>query len=519
MRFYFNCFMIRFIKKYRLLFFGLGIVVLYFFTRFYNLLGLPIFTDEAIYIRWSQIASNDASWRFISLTDGKQPMYIWIAMILLKLISDPLVAGRVVSIIAGFGSLIGIFFLTSEVFKNLSTNRKAYTIGLLASFLYVLFPFSLVYDRMALYDSLVAMFMIWALYFEILLVRYRRLDLALILGMIIGGGLLTKTHTNFAFVLLPFSLLLFPWKAADWKKQLGKWVLFVFVSVVIAEAMYLILRLSPYFHIIGEKNYVFAYRPDELIRAPFAYFLPNLRPLTDWVIRYVTIPFLILVVASFFTGKNYWKEKLLLLLWFLFPIIATAFIGRTLYPRFILFMTMSLLILGSFGLFYALQYARKLWLKILMCVVFFTMFIVNDYYLLIDFSKALIPQSDLKQFLTDWPSGVGVKETVAFLTKKSQKEKIYVGTEGTFGLMPYALEMYFYDNPNVTVVGFWPIHDTLPKEVLAAAKKMPTYFVFYQPCMSCKSAGIAPTSWNLSVVQQFKKIRDGNYYTLYQVNP
>ena len=89
-----------FFKKKSLIFFGLGIIILFFITRFYNILGLPIFTDEAIYVRWAQIASNDANWRFISLTDGKQPMFVWIAMVLMKFISDPLLAGRIVSVAA-----------------------------------------------------------------------------------------------------------------------------------------------------------------------------------------------------------------------------------------------------------------------------------------------------------------------------------------------------------------------------------------------------------------------------------
>ena len=42
-----------------------------------------------------------------------------------------------------------------------------------------------------------------------------------------------------------------------------------------------------------------------------------------------------------------------------------------------------------------------------------------------------------------------IKSEVAFLKEKAKNEKIYVATEGTFGLMPYALELYLHDNPNV----------------------------------------------------------------------
>lgn len=55
----------------RKIFIGLFLVAAYFFSRLVNLTLLPIFTDEAIYIHWTQIAEGDAAWRFISLVDGK----------------------------------------------------------------------------------------------------------------------------------------------------------------------------------------------------------------------------------------------------------------------------------------------------------------------------------------------------------------------------------------------------------------------------------------------------------------
>ena len=73
-----------------------------------------MFTDEAIYIRWAQIALQDSSWRFISLTDGKQPMFIWFMILFLKFIKDPLIAGRLVSVVSGIFTLVGLFFLSYD---------------------------------------------------------------------------------------------------------------------------------------------------------------------------------------------------------------------------------------------------------------------------------------------------------------------------------------------------------------------------------------------------------------------
>jgi 4-amino-4-deoxy-L-arabinose transferase-like glycosyltransferase len=504
--------MIKLLKKHYILVALLGIIILYFFTRLYNILALPIFTDEAIYLHWSQTALHDASWRFISLTDGKQPMYVWIAMLFLKVISNPLLAGRLVSVFAGYLSLVGIFFLGREIFKNTK-------IGLLSALLYVLYPFSLVYDKLAVYDSLVATFIIWILFFTVLLVRHVRLDLGMVLGMIIGGGMLTKTDADFGFILLPFSLLLFPFKKHFDRQRLLRFVIFGLVAVIIANAMYAVLRLSPFYYIIGQKNLTFIYSFHDWIREPFAFFTGNFKGLFGWFVGYMTIPFIILVFSSFFVEKKYLREKLLLFIWFVVPFIALSFFGKVIYPRFILFMTMPLIVLGAYSMFVLQQMVRKIALKILIFFVFTSMFLANDYFLLTNFANAQIPQADKSQYLTGWPSGVGVSQTVSFLRQKAQKGKIYIGTEGTFGLMPYALQIYFYNDPDVIIEGFWPINNAPPQQLLAASKKMPTYIIFYQSCPPCTAIGKAPSSWPVTQVFSIKKIEPDTYFTLYKVNP
>ena len=241
----------KYFKKYKIeIFIFAAILFAYFFSRLYNIMSLPLFTDEAIYVRWSQIARYDAAWRFISLTDGKQPSFVWIAMNIMRIVDDPLLAGRLVSVFAGFFSVVGIFFLGKEIFKNR-------WVGILSSAIYVIFPMALVYDRMALYDSLVGAFAIWGLYFEILLIRNLRLDIALILGMVTGGAILTKTSGFFNIYLLPFTLLLFDLKAKKKLNRFAKWVGLVLISVFLAFGFYSVLRLSPFFHIINEKNSVY----------------------------------------------------------------------------------------------------------------------------------------------------------------------------------------------------------------------------------------------------------------------
>lgn len=488
------------------------IFLVFIFTRFYNILSLPIFTDEAIYVRWAQIAKNDAAWRFMSLTDGKQPLFMWLEMVLMRFIKDPLLAGRMVSVGAGLFSMIGLFFLGKELFKNR-------WIGFLSSFFYLIFPFALVYDKMALYDSLVGTFSVWGLYFEILLVRRLRLDVALILAMIIGGGVLNKTSGFFNLYLLPFSLVLFDF-GNQRLKRLFKWAGLALIVVVLSNLYYSVLRLSPFFHIINEKNALFVYPFQEWLKHPFEFFGSNLFVgQWNWLYTYLTFPILLIVLLSFFVNKEFLKEKILLLVWFLVPFFALALFGRVLYPRFIFFMTLSLLPLAAFTIWSWSKIITNKYLFITLCLLVSFFMLRSDYLILNDFTHAPIPDSDVNQYNNAWPAGGGIKESVEFFKEKAKKEKIYVATQGTFGLLPYGLEIYLGENPNIKIQGFWPIEEKPPREVIEVSKKMPTYFVFYQMCSLCPKKGKVPSSWVADPVLEFKKGEVNTYLTVYQIHP
>src|SRR3990167_7850508 len=109
----------KFITEWRVTILICFVVLLASFAlRLYNLNYLPIFGDEAIYIRWAQVMRAEATLRFLPLSDGKQPLFMWVVIPFLKLISDPLVAGRIVSVLSGLGSLIGVFTLSFVLFKS-----------------------------------------------------------------------------------------------------------------------------------------------------------------------------------------------------------------------------------------------------------------------------------------------------------------------------------------------------------------------------------------------------------------
>lgn len=469
-------------------------------------MSLPLFTDEAIYVRWAQIARIDASWRFISLTDGKQPSFIWIAMVLLRFINDPLLATRLVSVGAGFLTMIGLFFLGAELFKNK-------LIGAFSSIMYLIFPMAFVYDRMALYDSLVGTFAVWGIYLQTLLVRRVRLDIALILALVIGGGFLTKTSNFFSAYLLPFSLVLFDWKKKDRYPRLFKFISFACIAVILAFIYYSVLRLSPFFNNIAEKNVNFVYSVHDFLQHPTRFLIGNFLGQWDWTLKYFTWPVIILIAASAFTKRAFWREKLILFIWFFAPFFLLALWGKVLYPRFIFFMLLMLLPLAAVSLEYLFNRIKNKVVFTFVCLGIFGLVLRSDYLIVTDFARSTIPSSDSEQYMNGWPAGGGLKEIIAYLDEQSKKGKLYVASEGGFGSVPtYAIEIYLDQNKNIDKRGIWPPPKELPDDLLEKAQTMPVYYIFNQTQQPPTGVG-----WPLELVFKHRKGISDSYIFLYKV--
>jgi 4-amino-4-deoxy-L-arabinose transferase-like glycosyltransferase len=178
----------------------IGLVIVYFALTLTHLTRLPIFVDEALYLRWAQIAWHDASWRFISLTDGKQPLYVWFVIPFLKLIADPLAAGRTASVVTGLFTVLGMGYL-----GWLIEGKKTALISLILA---MFSPYLFFYYRFGVMESMLVAGSLWVCNLSILLARSRRLDVAMLLGMITGATILVKSSGIFFLLLIPAAYLL-----------------------------------------------------------------------------------------------------------------------------------------------------------------------------------------------------------------------------------------------------------------------------------------------------------------------
>ena len=437
------------------------------------MINIPIFTDEAIYLRWGQIISGDLHYLYLPLTDGKPPFFMWLVALVMKLFPgfDPLFSGRLVSLVAGLFGMFGVYFLANQMFKKKN-------LSILAVVFYLSSPFIFLYSQFATADILLAAFGTWSLGLGVALVKNLKVKTAIILGIVIGLGMFTKSPGLEFLLLLPITLLL------------GfriRWLGLMGIVFLVSRLIYSVVFFFPEAYVISLKNADFA-----SISLPL-HFLGNFPPLLNWEMTYLTWPVALLIVISLFYKRS--KEKFILFAYFAAHFLFMAFFNKVIYPRFLLMFTPLLFVLAA-------TVINELGLKFLVPVLIFPLFI--NYKLLTDPTKALIADNDSVQYLNSRSAGWGIKELNTFFTQKCKNySKIKVGVEGTFGLMPQALELYQKSHSCLEISPFWPPPENLPQGF--------DYYVIYQR--------ETPSNWKMKLVKEFKQGYSNDYLKLYKITP
>lgn len=442
------------------------LAILYFLLRLPHLTLQPIFADEAIYIRWAQIMKSEPTLRFVSLSDGKTPLFMWAMIPVFKFIHDPLMAGRLLSVFSGFLTLLGIFFLTRYIFGK--------TTAFWAAFLYSITPYTVFFDRMALVDSMLAAFSLWGIYLAILLARTLRFDTAMVLGYLLGGGLLVKTPAMTNIMMLPASILAFK---INLTKHYSLYRLFLnwIISITIAMLIYNILRLGPGFEQLSARNADYMFSPLELLGRPLDPFIPHLHDITDWFPKMFTWPILLLtfIGTGFILAKRN-RYGMILLLWSLVPMILFMAFLKTFTARYLLSSIPPLLIVAAFGLTEILASFKKRVVYSLVAFLFLLPLPVYfDWLLLTNPQMAPLPNEERIGYFEDWTAGYGFAQIADFLINQSSNRPVVVGTEGFFGTLPDGLQIYL-DKSKIAVIGS---SATISAQLKNSAKNNLTYFV------------------------------------------
>jgi 4-amino-4-deoxy-L-arabinose transferase-like glycosyltransferase len=447
-----------------------SIIILYFATRLTNLTLHPIFSDEGIYINWAKVAWHDASWRFVSLTDGKQPLQTWLTIPFLKFFpSDMLLAGRLFAVLGGFIALTGMFFLLNYLY-----GKKTAFIG---SLIYILTPYFLFYERLALVDSYVSAAVIWIFFLSVVLVRERRMETSLIFGAVGGLFLLAKSSVQMFIGLSALApILIFQKKLKEFFKASFNYYILLVLGAVIANVIYNIQRLSPFMHYVAQKNLTFIMSPQEFLKTPFQYFAHNVKfvPLYfSWESGFaLTLIAIIGMVALF---KKDFRFFLYILGWFVAPFIVVSFFMKILFPRYIIFFA-GLSVIAASAAFHHLsdKWKKVLFALFLLSVIYF------DYTILFAPAKIPFPEVDRGQYIEGWPAGWGIKEFMNEVRDESKTKPVVIVAEGNFGMASDVLQVFLKkeDEGKIRVIGYWPLGEEQLKENLPLLKDNNVYVFF-----------------------------------------
>lgn len=449
---------------------GLSLATFFMFLvfRLYNLNSIPVFVDEGIYIRWSQVMRNVPSLRFLPLSDGKQPLFMWATIPFLKFISDPLVAGRLVSVFAGIGSIVGIGILAMEIFGDP-------LVGIFSSLIYAVIPFTVFFDRMALADSMLGFFGVWSLIFAYRFAKNLKVEDAMYLGFVIGGGLLTKSPAIFYYIWAVLALLFFVDKKKYNVDSLKKIVYGLFLALIISQAMYAVLRLGEGFQMIGARNLDYVYPVYEVFKHPLNPLTGNLEWTGTWLFLLFS-PTVLLLGALGYINPKYKKAYLFLITVSSIPLLSQAFIAKVYTSRYILFAVYPLIPLAGLGLNWL--FVRKGLLIRTSAVLFVAVPALLSFVYVVRPGLAPMPYDMRSGYLEEWTAGWGQKEVAGYLiAREAEGNKIVVFTEGFFGTLPDGLEIYLEGHKNITVVGSNPYVDQIPSGLLNTSTDNLRYFV------------------------------------------
>ncbi len=442
---------------------------LYFLTHLFSLTLLPVFADEAIYIRWTQLIMDEPlRYAFFALNDGKTPLFIWLMLPFQYVFSDQLLAGRLVSVIVGFLQVL----LTRQFIRSVNGSRGTQLVGMV---LVSLLPYWYFHHRMALMDGLLALCLTATIYASLRVVsgvaelsQHKKQSLVtefwqlattqtitiwtLLGAFSFGAALWSKLPAVLLVPGIVFCIFVQPAKTWwEWFKRAVPLGAIIFGGICI----FALLKLHPAFGQLFSRGGDFLYPLSDFFNGSWIVSLQQLPNYLSYYIHYLSAGTMFLLVFGTFLPHSKRRIVIVLTLIGLSFIAPIALLGKVVYARYLLpavpFFTLAAVLtfesiwrqMLNSKVASGLRLQAKI-LVILSCLFFAATIIPNLSASLFAASKTPFVPSDTTQYLTEWSSGHGIKETTDLIEVAAKKEKIAIATEGYFGTLPDGMLLYLH---------------------------------------------------------------------------
>src|SRR5258708_6450189 len=134
--------------------------ILLVLLRSFHLLTFPLYLDEGIYLAWAHLIAKDLSLAYVSLNDGKTPLFMWIVASLSHSIQSSFLIARMLSVIAGGVTAVSWTHITKITFGK-KYMRWYMLLSLIVPYLYFVERMGFVDSLLTAFASLSLVFLLW----------------------------------------------------------------------------------------------------------------------------------------------------------------------------------------------------------------------------------------------------------------------------------------------------------------------------------------------------------------------
>ncbi|RME44085.1 MAG: phospholipid carrier-dependent glycosyltransferase [Caldilineae bacterium] len=448
----------------------LASLMLAFALRLANLLQLPVFYDEAVYLNLARetYKSLDATTAFAAAST----LQIWLVALVYGLSPSALWVGRFVSAMFGALTAAACYRIAGELYREPWAAR-------LAALLYAVVPYAVFHDRLAQNDGILSFFLALVVYFSLVVARPAGRRALIRNGMwlvlVYGLALLAKRSAVLFLVAPPLAVVLFGEKKA-WLR----------VAAVVAGMALVTIPVALITVDTGDQLTAHLASFDWPVWS--AQLVENVTELGEWFWRYFLPPAVLLLGLALVNLVLFRRrQEMFLFLLAAVPVLFFTPVSETWYPRYLMPSVFPLVIL----LAGQVKVAARLWKQhsplvavLLVGVIALPMFWF-DIALARDPLIAHLPQEDRWQYIEGMPAGYGLPEAADFLRQLADRQGPINVWRNNRSVPPrYGLWHYLPTHPNIDFDTFRTDRKSwaeIERQFDESAREKPVYLVLNIP--------------------------------------
>jgi 4-amino-4-deoxy-L-arabinose transferase-like glycosyltransferase len=379
-----------------------ALVVAFVLTRFLQLEALPLFLDEALHVVWSSRVLEPGRLAR-HLNDGKL-LQVYSFAVILPWANDAAWLARASSAVVGFLGLFCSYAIGGRLYGE--------RVGWFAALAYLISPYALFYDRMALADIYVSSLSALCLLLTLRLLErpgaLRSLAVALALACVALAkmtGVVTAAVPALAAIVLG-------------RRSALRWLPLVYAAYALVvgwPVVHFARRAQVYAHVAEAFG-----TQEHTAPQPAGQLHERLRGELGWLLEYWTWPLFLAAVLGLALGlARRDRRSLLLGLLALLPVVAFAIVSGHIFPRYLTasIVPVALLAALSFDALWTRLHpalAAPLSLALLLPAAAF------DARLLRDPRLAPLPVIERRQYLEGWGAGYGADEAARWIRAEAR---------------------------------------------------------------------------------------------------